>query len=94
MTAPGAPATRSAKRRPATQVHEGRGRDGKGRQRAARHVGQPVLRGHRRGRGLPPDYALLGKVTEGLDVVEKIGKLGDASETPTKKVTIDKVTIS
>jgi peptidyl-prolyl cis-trans isomerase B (cyclophilin B) len=44
--------------------------------------------------GLPPDYAILGKVTEGLDVVEKIGRLGDASEMPTKKITIDKVTIA
>ena len=44
--------------------------------------------------GLPPDYAILGKVTDGLDVVEKIGQLGDASEQPTKKITIDKVTIA
>ena len=47
--------------------------------------------------GLPPDYALLGNVTEGIDVVEKIDKLGDPADqagTPTKKVTIDKVTIS
>ena len=44
--------------------------------------------------GLPPDYAILGNVTDGLDVVEKIGKLGDATEMPTKKITIDKVTIA
>ena len=44
--------------------------------------------------GLPPDYAILGKVTDGLDVVEKIGQLGDATEQPTKKITIDKVTIA
>jgi cyclophilin family peptidyl-prolyl cis-trans isomerase len=47
--------------------------------------------------GLPPDYALLGNVTEGIDVVEKIDKLGDPADqsgTPTKKVTIDKVTIA
>jgi cyclophilin family peptidyl-prolyl cis-trans isomerase len=44
---------------------------------------------------LPPDYALLGKVTKGLDVVEKIGRLGDPStEQPTKKVTIEKATLS
>jgi peptidyl-prolyl cis-trans isomerase B (cyclophilin B) len=43
---------------------------------------------------LPPDYALLGKVTSGLAVVEKIGKLGDASEQPTKSVTIDSATVS
>src|SRR4051794_31030868 len=44
--------------------------------------------------GLPPDYAILGNVTKGIDVVEKIGQLGDASEMPTKKITIDKVTIA
>ena len=45
--------------------------------------------------GLPPDYALLGKVTSGMDVVEKIGKLGDpATEQPTKRVVIEKATIS
>ena len=27
--------------------------------------------------GLPPDYAVLGEVTEGMDVVEAIGELGD-----------------
>ena len=45
--------------------------------------------------GLPPDYALLGKVTSGLSVVEKIGKLGDPStERPTKRVVIEKASIS
>jgi len=43
--------------------------------------------------GLPPDYAVLGEVTEGDDVVKAIGKLGDPSEQPTQVVTIDKVTI-
>jgi cyclophilin family peptidyl-prolyl cis-trans isomerase len=38
--------------------------------------------------GLPPEYAVLGRVTDGLDVVEKIGRLGDASETPTELVEI------
>ena len=27
--------------------------------------------------GLPPDYAVLGEVSDGMDVVEAIGKLGD-----------------
>jgi cyclophilin family peptidyl-prolyl cis-trans isomerase len=44
--------------------------------------------------GLPADYALLGKVTKGLDVVEKIGRLGDATEQPTKRVVIDKATLT
>jgi peptidyl-prolyl cis-trans isomerase B (cyclophilin B) len=46
------------------------------------------------GVNLPPDYAVLGNVTEGMDVVEKIGKLGDPSDpagAPTEKVTIDKM---
>ena len=44
--------------------------------------------------GLPPDYAVLGKVTDGMDVVDAIGKLGDpATEKPTRTVTIDQVTI-
>jgi peptidyl-prolyl cis-trans isomerase B (cyclophilin B) len=45
--------------------------------------------------GLPPDYALLGKVSSGMDVVDKIGKLGDpATELPTTKVVIEKATVS
>jgi peptidyl-prolyl cis-trans isomerase B (cyclophilin B) len=43
--------------------------------------------------GLPPDYAVLGKVVEGLDVVEKIGKLGGPDERPTKEVTIESVEV-
>jgi peptidyl-prolyl cis-trans isomerase B (cyclophilin B) len=45
---------------------------------------------------LPPDYALLGKVTKGLNVVEKIGKLGTQSQegTPTQTVVMQKVTVS
>jgi peptidyl-prolyl cis-trans isomerase B (cyclophilin B) len=44
---------------------------------------------------LPPDYALLGKVTSGLDVVEKIGTLGDPStEQPTERVVIEKATLA
>jgi cyclophilin family peptidyl-prolyl cis-trans isomerase len=44
--------------------------------------------------GLPPEYAIVGTVTSGLDVVERIGKLGDpASEQPTQPVVIDSVTV-
>jgi peptidyl-prolyl cis-trans isomerase B (cyclophilin B) len=42
--------------------------------------------------GLPPDYAVIGKVTTGLDTVDRIGKLGDSSERPTFTVVIKKVT--
>jgi peptidyl-prolyl cis-trans isomerase B (cyclophilin B) len=43
--------------------------------------------------GLPPDYAVLGKVREGTEVVDAIGKLGDPTQEPTRVVTIDKVSI-
>jgi cyclophilin family peptidyl-prolyl cis-trans isomerase len=39
--------------------------------------------------GLPPEYALVGRVSMGLDVVERIGRLGDpSSERPTQPVVI------
>jgi peptidyl-prolyl cis-trans isomerase B (cyclophilin B) len=42
--------------------------------------------------GLPPEYAVIGKVTEGLDVVEKIGNLGDpATEEPSQVITIEQM---
>ena len=44
--------------------------------------------------GLSPDYALLGKVTKGLAVVERIGRLGDATEHPTRKITVLRMTVS
>jgi cyclophilin family peptidyl-prolyl cis-trans isomerase len=44
--------------------------------------------------GLPPDYAIVGKVTKGIDVVNRIGKLGDANEQPTEVVEIEKATVS
>ena len=43
--------------------------------------------------GLPPEYAVVGTVTSGLAVVERIGQLGDPStEQPTQPVVIDSVT--
>jgi len=44
--------------------------------------------------GLPPEYAVLGKVTGGMDVVERIGMLGDASEQPTQPVVVESVEIA
>lgn len=45
--------------------------------------------------GLPPVYAVLGKVVRGLDVVDRIGKLGDpATEQPTQTVEIEQATLS
>ena len=44
--------------------------------------------------GLPPDYAIVGNVSDGLDVVQKIGQLGDASEQPTEAVVIEDVEVA
>jgi peptidyl-prolyl cis-trans isomerase B (cyclophilin B) len=44
--------------------------------------------------GLPPEYAVVGTVTSGLDVVERIGKLGDpATEQPRQPVVIHSVAV-
>ena len=46
--------------------------------------------------GLPPDYAVVGKVVSGIDVVERIGRLGDPSSptgAPTKTVVLDKASV-
>jgi peptidyl-prolyl cis-trans isomerase B (cyclophilin B) len=43
--------------------------------------------------GLPPEYALAGKVSEGMDVVERIGKLGTPSEKPKQTVIIEHAAI-
>ena len=43
--------------------------------------------------GLPPEYAVVGKVTEGLDVVGLIGTLGDpATEQPLATIVVRSVT--
>jgi cyclophilin family peptidyl-prolyl cis-trans isomerase len=45
--------------------------------------------------GLPPDYAIVGEVSKGLDVVERIGRLGDpATEMPTQPVVIEDVAVA
>lgn len=44
---------------------------------------------------LPPDYASVGKVVEGMDVVEKIGRLGNRqTEAPTERIVIRSTTVS
>jgi cyclophilin family peptidyl-prolyl cis-trans isomerase len=44
--------------------------------------------------GLPPEYAILGVVTKGLPVVERIGRLGNAREQPTKRVVVLKMDVT
>ncbi|MGC1851807.1 MAG: peptidylprolyl isomerase [Solirubrobacterales bacterium] len=43
--------------------------------------------------GLPPEYALVGRVDKGFDVVERIGKLGTPAEKPKQTVLIEKISI-
>jgi cyclophilin family peptidyl-prolyl cis-trans isomerase len=44
---------------------------------------------------LPPDYAPIGRVTEGMAVVDKIGKLGDVTtQAPTERIVIKQTTAS
>jgi cyclophilin family peptidyl-prolyl cis-trans isomerase len=43
--------------------------------------------------GLPPEYAVVGKVTSGLAVVDKIGRLGDTQQHPTENVVIANVRV-
>jgi len=46
------------------------------------------------GVNLPAEYAIVGKVSRGMDVVERIGELGDAEEKPTQPVVVRTVTVS
>lgn len=44
---------------------------------------------------LPPDYAVVGKIVEGMDVIEKIGRLGNRqTEVPTERIVIRSTTVS
>jgi cyclophilin family peptidyl-prolyl cis-trans isomerase len=43
--------------------------------------------------GLPPDYAVVGKVVDGDDVVQQIGELGGPDEQPTQPVVIETVRV-
>lgn len=43
---------------------------------------------------LPPEYAVLGEVSDGIGVIERIGELGDpATEEPLETIVIESVTI-
>ena len=45
--------------------------------------------------GLPAEYAVVGTVTSGIEVVERIGELGDpATEQPTRAVVIESVMVA
>ncbi len=42
---------------------------------------------------LPPEYAIVGRVAEGMDTVERIEALGGADERPTRPVVVSSVTV-
>ena len=43
---------------------------------------------------LPPDYAVIGRVTDGMDVVQRIGGLGDPStQLPTRPVVVEDIAV-
>lgn len=44
--------------------------------------------------GLPPDYAVVGTVSKGLSVVDRIGRLGGPDEQPTQTVEIERATVT
>jgi cyclophilin family peptidyl-prolyl cis-trans isomerase len=45
--------------------------------------------------GLQPDYAILGVVTKGLKVVERIGRLGNrVTEKPTRRIAVLRMTLA
>ncbi len=43
--------------------------------------------------GLPPEYALVGRVDKGFDVVERIGDLGTPEEKPKQVVLIEEISV-
>ena len=43
--------------------------------------------------GLPPEYAIVGRVTDGMDTVMKIDALGVGDGPPSKPVVIEKMTV-
>ena len=43
--------------------------------------------------GLPPEYAIVGEVTSGMDTVDRIEALGGPDEQPTQPVVIDKASV-
>lgn len=44
---------------------------------------------------LPPDYAVIGRVTDGLDTIDRIEALGDAqTELPRRPVVVERMTVA
>ena len=75
------------------RVHARRRRDGESRGRGAGHVRSQFFVVTGADAGLPPEYAVVGKVTEGLETVLAIDKLGAGDGPPSQPVVIEKVTV-
>jgi hypothetical protein len=89
----GGPGYSTVDRRGRRALHEGRRRDGEDGAEPAGTAGSQFFVVTGDDVGLPPEYAIVGTVTSGLDVVERIGQLGDpATEQPLQPVVIRSVT--
>jgi cyclophilin family peptidyl-prolyl cis-trans isomerase len=44
--------------------------------------------------GLPPDYAIVGEVTDGMDAVDRIEKLGIGDGPPSQPIVVSSVTVA
>ncbi len=44
--------------------------------------------------GLPPEYAIVGEITDGMDTIDRIGALGVADGPPSQPVVISSVTVT
>ena len=75
------------------RLHARRGRDGEDAAEPPGRSGSQFFIVTGADAGLPPDYALLGRVSRGFDVVERIAALGTRSGRPTQTVLTEKVTI-
>jgi cyclophilin family peptidyl-prolyl cis-trans isomerase len=45
------------------------------------------------GGNLTPDYAIVGEISDGMDVIDEIALLGDVAEQPTQVVKIEETTV-
>ena len=74
-------------------LHRGRRRDGEGGDRPAGTSGSQFFVVTAPDAELPPDYAIVGTVTEGMETVSAIEALGTGDGPPSQPVVIEKVTV-
>ena len=68
-----------------SQIHQGRRRDGEGGTEPPGTSGSQFFVVTGAEAGLPPEYALVGNVSKGMDVVEQIGEPGNPKEEPNRR---------